>query len=128
MIKPVLSFSLKLIAALLVVFSIHLFVLSALKLNLFDNKIMASYAINYILAIFIYALLFKLKKKYEHILGFVFMGGSFVKFAAYFVFFYPYFKIDLVIEGKEAASFLTPYLTCLIIETFYLIKLLNKTS
>ena len=128
MIKPVLGFSLKLIVVLLVIFTVQLFVLNALNYNLFDNKIIASYAVNFVLAIFIYTLLFGLKKKYEHILGFVFMGGSFLKFATYFIFFYPYFKTDSVIDGKEAASFLIPYATCLIIETFYLIKLLNKGS
>jgi hypothetical protein len=128
MIKQVLGFGIRLMAALLVVFAVHLFVLSTLNYNLFDNKIIATYAVNFMLAIFIYALLFGLKKKYEHILGFVFMGGSFVKFAVYFIFFYPYFKIDFVIDGNEAASFLIPYATCLIIETFYLIKLLNKGS
>ena len=128
MTKQFIGFGFKLLLALGMVFLIHVIVLYLLKNPLFENLIVSSYIINYSLALIIYATLFLLKKKYEHILGFIFMGGSFLKFGIYFLLFYPVFKQNGTIETLEATSFLTPYISCLIIETFYLIKLLNSTS
>ena len=128
MTKQFIGFGLKLLLALGMVFLIHLAVLYMLKNPLFENLIVSSYVVNYSLALIIYATLFLLKKKYEHILGFIFMGGSFLKFGIYFLLFYPVFKQNETIETIEATSFLIPYITCLIIETFYLIKLLNQPA
>jgi hypothetical protein len=93
---------------------------------LFENRIVFSYIINVILAFVIYAGLFKLRVKYLDILGFIFMGGSFLKFGTYFLFFYPAYKQNGDVDGLEATSFLIPYMVCLFFETFYLIKLLNN--
>jgi len=54
------------------------------------------------------------------------MIGSFFKFVVFFIFFYPNFKLDGIITYAETTSFLVPYFSCLIVETFYLIKLLNS--
>jgi len=69
-----------------------------------------------------------LKKKYKDQLGFFFIAGSFVKFVFFFVFFYPSFKVDGVINTQEFASFFIPYVLCLIIETFFMAKVLKKTD
>jgi hypothetical protein len=126
-IKPILFFGGKLIAALVVVFCIHLFILNLQQLPLFDNQIIASYLVNGFLAFIIFAFLYKLRIKYLDLLGFIYMGGSFFKFAVYFIFFNPIFKQNGEVSALEATSFLIPYLLCLLIETYYLIKLLNKT-
>jgi len=126
MINQVINFSLKLIAAMLVVFGIHLFILNKLQVPLFKNLIIEAYITNTFLVIGIYTTLFFLKNKYLDLLGFVFMGGSFLKFAVFFIFFYPYFKQDGTLVRLEATSFLIPYIAALIIETYYLVKLLNK--
>ena len=124
--NPVISFCLKLFIALSLIFGIHLFVLNSLKVPLFNNLIVAAYIVNYILAFIIYIILYKLRIKHEHILGFVFMGGSFLKFAVFFIFFYPVYREDGIIYKLESTSFLIPYLFSLIIETYFLVKLLNK--
>jgi len=124
--NPIISFSLKLFIALGLIFGIHLFVLDSLKEPLFNNLIVAAYIVNYVLAIIIFITLYKLRIKHEHILGFVFMGGSLLKFAVFFIFFYPEYRVDGVIYKLESTSFLIPYLFSLIIETYYLVKLLNK--
>ncbi|PHQ56515.1 MAG: hypothetical protein COC16_02960 [Lutibacter sp.] len=124
--KPSIGFCVKLLLVLGVVFGIHITILSYLGLPLFDNYILASYSVNYVLAVAIYITLYKLRMKYLDLLGFAFMGGSFIKFAVYFIFFNSSFKENGNVSFNEAISFLSPYLTCLMIETFYLIKLLNS--
>lgn len=126
MMNQVINFSLKLIVILGVVFAIHLFILNKMYQPIFNNFIVESYLANAILAIFIYCTLYFLKKKYLDMLGFIFMAGSFLKFGIYFIFFYPQFKLDGEIIRLEATSFLIPYLVSLIIETYFLVKLLNN--
>lgn len=126
MMNPVIDFSLKLVAVLSVFFGIHIFILKTLNQPIFSNLIIESYVVNVILAIIIYSSLYLLKKKYLDMLGFIFMGGSFLKFAVYFIFFYPVFKEDGAIIRQEATSFLIPYIASLIVETYYLVKLLNE--
>ena len=122
----ILNFSFKLIIVLGVVFGIHLFILHQLNHPIFNNLIVAAYIVNAFLAIIIYGALVLLRKKYLDVLGFIFMAGSFLKFGIYFIFFYPHYRADGEIMRLEATSFLIPYLACLIIETFYLVKLLNS--
>lgn len=126
MIRLIFSFSLKLIALLAVVFFIHTKIVSFFETDVFGNRIIPSYIVNYSLAIIIFSGLLKFKEKYLDILGFVFMGGSMLKFAIFFIFFNSYFKEDGLVTSFEALSFLIPYIVCLIIETFYLVKLLNN--
>ncbi|WP_372794446.1 hypothetical protein [Lutibacter sp.] len=124
--KAIVGFCVRLLITLSVVFAFHIAILYFLEVPLFENQIIASYIINGILAIIIFITLFKLRIKYLDLLGFLFMGGSFLKFGVYFIFFLPLFKADGVVVRLESTSFLIPYITSLIIETFYLIKLLNN--
>lgn len=126
MINPIISFSLKLFIVLGVVFCIHIGLLYYLNLPLYDHLIIASYLANFMLAIIIYVTLYSLRIKYLQILGFIFMGGSFLKFAVYFIFFHPYFKQNSIDNSLEATSFLVPYMTSLVMETIALVKLLNN--
>ena len=126
MTNAIISFGVKLLLIIGIIFGAHIFVLSLIQTPLFDNRIILAYIINFLLAMVIYIALYKLKKKYLDILGFIFMGGSLLKFVAYFIFFYPFYKEDGTINSLEATAFLVPYAGCLFFETFYLIKLLNK--
>ncbi len=128
MTKYFIGFYLKLFFILFVAFSIHLLVLNYLKKPLFENRIILAYVLNFILAVTIYHSLFLLRKKYLDILGFVFMGGSLIKFFLFFLFFFPVYRKNGNIDLLEATSFLVPYLLCLIIEILYLSKLLNKAT
>ena len=120
------KFSLTLIIVLSIVFGIHIFVLSQLGLPLFDNLIVASYLVNCSLALVIYLSLFLLKNKMSEQIGFIYMGGSFVKFLFFFIFFYPYYKLDGGLDSLEFAAFFVPYLISLILETFGVIEFLKK--
>ena len=119
-------FSLILITILSIAFGLHIMMLKMRDLPLFDNLIVLSYTINTGLAISIFALLFFLKEKHKSQLGFLFMAGSGLKFAVFFIIFYPIYKQDNQMSSLEFLAFLIPYFLCLILETFSLSKLLSK--
>lgn len=119
-------FSVRLLLILSVVFCIHILMLYFLNFPLFKDMIVLSYVINAVLAIGIFGVLFKLKDKYGSQLGFLFLGGSFLKFIVFFVVFYPVFKADGQVTSLEFSSFFIPYIISLLFETFSLVKWLNK--
>jgi len=111
---------------LLVVFAAHIGILHALALPLFQDKIIVSYIVNGAMAIVIVLVLYMLRKKYKHQLGFLFLGGSLLKFAVFFIFFYPYFHADDILSRTEFFSFFVPYAASLTLETIFLSKMLNN--
>jgi|SRR5690606_23040894 len=123
--NPFLSFAIKAIILLLVVFGIHITVLYLLDYPLFNNRIIGSYIANAILIIAIFGVLYILKRKYKSQLGFLFMIGSALKFAVFFIFFYPFYKLDGDLSRLEFTAFFIPYATGLIFETISLSKWLN---
>lgn len=127
-INSIAGFSLILLLINLVVFAIHIAILKELNYPLFDNKIILAYLVNFIMAIGIFSMLYILKNSFESILGFIFLGGSFFKFAVFFLLFYPSYKEDGIITSYETFSFLTPYFLCLIIEILSLVKLMNNND
>lgn len=124
--NPFFSFTIKAVSLLALVFVIHLISLNALDLPLFENKIVLSYIVNLILVIVIFGILYLLKEKYKSQLGFLFLAGSLLKFAVFFMLFYPYYKLDNTITKLEFAAFFVPYVIGLILESVYLSKWLNK--
>ena len=124
--KPLKRFNILLTTIVTAVFILHILVLNYSNLPLFDNNIILAYLLNYLLALGIYFLLYFYRFKLKDQLGFLFMGGSFLKFILFFIFFYPSYKSDGNINTLEFASFFLPYLICLIIETSALVKLLKN--
>ncbi len=124
--SPVVNFIASLTIALSFIFICHLSVLFLNKLHLFENKIVLSYIINFALALSIYLTLNFLKDKFKTQIGFLFIAGSLLKFLVFFIVFYPTFKQDGNLSKLEFASFFIPYLTCLIIETLGVMKLLKN--
>ena len=121
-----LKFTLFLTIVLLAVFWFHVFILHQLNVPVFANRIIAAYLVNGALAIGIYLALLLLKTKMSEQLGFLYMAGSFVKFLFFFIFFYPYYKLDGRLDSYEFAAFFIPYVISLIFETFGVIKFLKK--
>ncbi len=126
--SPFFKFTIKLIIIATIVFIIHIFILNTLGFSLFENKIVLSYCVNVFLAIAIFLFLYKMRKKHKDQLGFLFIAGSLLKFAVFFLVFHPSFMLDGDINKLEFASFFIPYLLCLIIETLSLVKWLNKSD
>ncbi len=124
--NPLIRFSILLTVSVTVVFGLHILVLQYTNSPLFANKIVPAYIMNYVLAMGVYAFLFSFREKFKSQLGFLFMAGSFLKFALFFIFFYSSYKADGDINTLEFSSFFIPYILCLIIETFSLVNLLNK--
>lgn len=124
--KQVLKFIISLSVSLLLVFILHITYLKFQNLPLFANKIILAYLVNFFLAIVIYLSLLFLKKKYSDQLGFLYMFGSFFKFIAFFILFYPSYKLDENIDALEFGAFFIPYVISLIFETFGVIKFLKK--
>ncbi|MFD1314001.1 DUF6168 family protein [Namhaeicola litoreus] len=122
----VLRFSFVLCISLFFVFFVHTSIIFQLDLPIFDHLIVAAYLINCILAILIYTYLFYSRRKYHDQLGFLFMFGSMLKFAVFFIFFYPSYKADNQLETIEFITFFIPYVICLILETLGLIKILKN--
>ena len=124
--NPFLSFTIKAIVVLTVAFCIHITALNFLKIPLFENKIILSYIINLVLVIGIFGILYLLKEKYKSQLGFLFLAGSLLKFAIFFIVFSPIYKMDNHISKLEFAAFFIPYILGLVLETFSLSKWLNN--
>ncbi|TMU55023.1 DUF6168 family protein [Flagellimonas algicola] len=127
---PKLNFPTKFIALLLLLlllsFGAHLGILSLRNLPLFDNLIVLSYVVNAILAAVIFLLLYKFKEKLKNQIGFLFMGGSLLKFVFFFLLFYPTYKSDGDMSVLEFAAFFVPYAISLFLETFFTSKMLKN--
>ncbi|MDA9312409.1 DUF6168 family protein [Vicingaceae bacterium] len=127
MINNLTSFSLCLLFVLLIVFVIHQSTLSFINVDWNLNLINESYLTNYFLVVFTYGIIVHLNDKKSQSLGFIFLGGFFLKLAVFMVFFNPVYKSDLEISTLEFTSFFIPYGICLTFETFVLIRLLNRS-
>ena len=101
-----LRFSLLLSVLLITALALHLLVLNALQLPLYDNKILLAYSVNYMLAVAIYGALYLLRDRMTAQLGFLYMGGSVLKFLFFFILFYPSDKLDIlfVTDGSDDGS------------------------
>ncbi len=88
--------------------------------------IVLSYVLNFFLALGIFYALFFLRKKLSNAIGFLFMGGSLLKFVVFFLVFYPVYKGDGKMQGIEFAAFFIPYATALVLETYFASKMLKN--
>lgn len=125
--KRIFLFAIKLLVSLLVAFSLQIVIFKQINLEPDFKLIILSYILNFLLAFLIVATLSIYINKLKSYIGFLFMFGSLLKFAVFFIWFYPIFKMDGDINGFEFSVFFLPYFICLLFETFELSKMLNKT-
>jgi len=125
--KELLFFVLKLSLCLLFVFGLHAFVLYKMNLEPNYQLFVSAYVINFLMAFLIVGIISIYINKLKTYIGFLFMLGSFLKFAVFFIWFYPICKADGSVDGYEFSIFFVPYLVSLIFETLYLKKVLDKT-
>lgn len=92
----------------------------------YDNLIVKSYMVNAFLAAAIYISLYILQKRLKNQIGFLFMGGSFLKFIFFFIIFYPGYSADDDMNKVEFSAFFVPYAISLIVETVFMAKMLKK--
>jgi len=122
------TFFILLLSSLLISLWLHLQVQQYLSIEKWSDMLLMSYAINFILAAIIFLILFGLRKKFKNQIGFLYMGGSLLKFLIFFIFFYPAYHADGLVTKSEFAAFFVPYLLCLILETVFTAKILLKET
>ncbi len=127
MIANLLSFSIRLFVLLLFTFGIHQLALHFLHVTWNLHLINESYLTNFILVLITYAVIYYLKDKKSQSLGFIFLGGFFLKLLFFMLFFNPVYKFDSEISTLEFTAFFVPYGICLTYETIVLVRLLNRT-
>lgn len=120
------QFILLLALSLVLAFGLHLGLLSNSGLPLYDNLIVLSYVVNAVLAAAIFGLLYRFRIRLKNNIGFLFMGGSLIKFAVFFLLFYPTYKADGDISSVEFAAFFAPYAIALFLETYFTSQMLKK--
>ncbi len=128
MTKLIVRFLTTLFISISITFALHNLFLNYQNISIYSNKTILAYIVNIVLAILIFAFLYLFRNKYKNQLGFLYMAGSLLKFTVFFIIFYPSYKLDGVMSKYEFAAFFTPYIISLLIETFYLIKLLNSSE
>ncbi|WP_298505464.1 hypothetical protein [uncultured Maribacter sp.] len=124
--KILYSFLIALSSTLILVFCIHVLVLKQLAKPLFGNMIISAYVINAILALVIFVVLYVFRNKWKNYLGFLFLGGSMLKFLIFFIVFNPVYKNDGAVETVEFAAFFIPYFLSLSFETLFTARMLNN--
>jgi hypothetical protein len=105
---------------------LHLKAQVSLGITKWADQLFLSYFINMVLALAIFFTLYGLRNKYKNQIGFLYMGGSFLKFLVFFIVFYPGYRMDGDVTRSEFASFFVPYLICLVLETVYTAKILLR--
>jgi len=93
-----------------------------------DGILGTSYLLNYMMAAGAFATLLKLKNKHVDKLGFISLGGTLIKFVVFFLVFDPLFKEDGETTRGEFAIFFIPYVCATILETVFLVRILNKQT
>lgn len=121
-------FTLFLGGTLVVFLGIHYVTLNLMASDFETSDIGLTYMINFILGIGITYGLYKLRIKYAHSLGFIFMGGSMFKFVIFFLAIQPLYTVDGVVSGLEFGFFFIPYGVSLAFETMFISQILNETE
>jgi hypothetical protein len=124
--KPTFGFVALLLLTSAVAYAIHFAVLYSIGLNASSELLLLAYSVNVLLALCIGLGLYTLRRKYTESLGFIFMGGTALKFLVFFLFFDPVYSEDGEIERVEFLAFFIPYIICLIVETSFLVRVLNR--
>lgn len=123
MIKKLSPFTWVFIGVMIAAYFLQLYLL---QLEYDKFYLLSAYIVNFLIAYaLIFLILFYLQKLKNYI-GFIFLGGSLVKFAVFFLFFYPYLTTNGEIKTISYALFFVPYLICLFFETYKLGKVLNS--
>ena len=125
MIKPLRKLGGGLLIALSLAFVIH----TALMPDALWGQIRIMwlcYGLNFGLAVLIFWAVLATHKKNAMLVGFVFMGGSILKFGFFFLLIYPEFKSDGLLGRDELSLFFVPYLISLFTMTYAASRVLHR--
>ena len=125
MVKSIFFFAIRLLISISGLFLLHILVLHLIGKPLFENFIFTSYIFNFTITIIFFSFLLISSTFNDSSLGWVFFITSVLKFLAFFIIIYPFFKLDNIIQKIELLNFFLPYTLCLTIEIRQLSKILN---
>ncbi|MEJ2583927.1 MAG: DUF6168 family protein [Robiginitalea sp.] len=121
-----LRYFISLLVVLGVSFAIHTVVRSQSGLPPTGDLLVVSYLFNFFMAFVIVAGLYVVRSRMKQQIGFLFIGGSLVKFLVFFLLFYPSFTADEIISRAEFSSFFVPYFLSLAKETYFTASMLRN--
>ncbi|MGB5359349.1 MAG: hypothetical protein WBN27_05340 [Eudoraea sp.] len=124
--KKIIIFTSLLLGTLLIIGLLHAGFLFARNPDVDYRLLLLGYLINFAMALGIYSAMLYFAEKQNKNLGFLFMFGSTLKFIFYFLIFDPIFMLDAKLTKVEFFIFFVPYFSCLLVETFSLIKLMRE--
>ena len=125
---PSFRYSALLFLLMTVSFFLHWKALEILSRTVDLGHLLPFYVMNYIMGVAIVSALIFLSKNKGEVLGFVFMAGSLLKFAVFFMVFYPELHENDASKKATFILFFIPYILSVITEVWYLIRFLNKQS
>jgi len=125
---PSFRYSVLLFLLMTVSFFLHWKALEILSRTVDLGHLLPFYVMNYIMGVAIVSALIFLSKNKGEVLGFVFMAGSLLKFAVFFMVFYPELHENDASKKATFILFFIPYILSVITEVWYLIRFLNKQS
>jgi len=125
---PSFRYSALLFLLMTVSFFLHWKALEILSRTVDLGHLLPFYVMNYITGVAIVSALIFLSKNKGEVLGFVFMAGSLLKFAVFFMVFYPELHENDASKKATFILFFIPYILSVITEVWYLIRFLNKQS
>ncbi|WP_299186285.1 DUF6168 family protein [uncultured Aquimarina sp.] len=125
MIKNLLSFLSIFLLVLLVVYGVHIGVVNFFSINNDPTIINLSYIFNAVYTIILITTILILRKKFKDQIGFIFLAGSFIKLGV----FVAITKLNGIVMDKSVfLDFFTPYVISLILEVYYVSKILNSNK
>lgn len=124
--KAIFKFSLQLIVTMLAAFLLHWIVLYFYNYSFQEAHLLSTYLTNTILALVIVGLILRFQNAVRNHIGFLFLAGSTLKIAVFFIVFRPLYMIDGEVSTLERIGFIVPYLISLFLETRSLVRFLNS--
>ena len=125
MTKPLRKFGRGLLIALSLAFVTHTLLMpDALWAQI--RMMWLCYGVNFVLAVLIFWAVLATYKKNAMLVGFVFMGGSILKFGFFFLLIYTEFKEDGLVGRDELSLFFVPYLISLFSITYAASRVLQR--
>lgn len=107
--KKLISFLFFLVFLLSLVLAFHLAVKYYLGKDVFSNRILKSYLLNFTLGYLSFLVLILSLKKHTTSLGFIYMYTSFLKLVVFYILFKSYFSLDGEIDLDEFLTLMIPY-------------------
>ncbi|MDY8138705.1 hypothetical protein [Aquimarina sp. 2201CG5-10] len=104
---------------------VHIGIINAFSLQRNMDVINLSYLFNSVFTILFTSGIILVSKRFKDQLGFIFMGGGLIKIATFII----VSKLnDLEIDKNVFLDFFIAYLICLILEVYYVSKILNSNK